>query len=140
MPDYGAIAAGISSIKVAIDIAKDLKGATSALKDAEVKLKIAELLEAMSEVRIQLVEAQDENLELKRTIKDLEAALASQDEVIFRDGYYYLAIAQEGKPEGPFCSNCYSSNNKLTLLTEVTGTFRTFGKYKCPACEQRFGQ
>lgn len=140
MPDFGAISAGISSIKVAIDIAKDLKGATSAIKDAEVKLKIAELLEAMSEVKVQLVEAQDENLELKRTIKDLELALARQDEVVFRDGYYYLAEAQEGKPEGPFCSNCYSSSNRLSLLTEVTGTFRSFGKYKCPACEQRFGQ
>ncbi|MBF7053092.1 hypothetical protein IOC61_07115 [Halomonas sp. KAO] len=140
MPDFGAISAGISSIKVAIDIAKDLKGATSAIKDAEVKLKIAELLEAMSEVKVQLVEAQDENLELKRTIKDLESALARQDEVVFRDGYYYLAEAQEGKPEGPFCSNCYSSSNRLSLLTEVTGTFRSFGKYKCPACEQRFGQ
>lgn len=140
MPDFGAISAGISSIKVAIDIAKDLKGATSAIKDAEVKLKIAELLEAMSEVKVQLVEAQDENLELKRTIKDLELALARQDEVVFRDGYYYLAEAQEGKPEGPFCSNCYSSSNRLSLLTEVTGTFRSFGKDKCPACEQRFGQ
>lgn len=140
MADFGAISAGISSIKVAIDIAKDLKGATSAIKDAEVKLKIAELLEAMSEVKVQLVEAQDENLELKRTIKDLESALARQDEVVFRDGHYYLAEAQEGKPQGPFCSNCYSSNNRLSLLTEVTGTFRSFGKYKCPACEQRFGQ
>lgn len=140
MPDFGAISAGISSIKVAIEIAKELKGATSAIKDAEVKLKIAELLEAMSEVKIQLVEAQDENLELKKAIKQLEAALARQDEVIFRDGYYYLAEPQEGKPEGPFCSNCYSSNNRLTLLTEVTGTFRRFGKYHCPACEQRFGK
>jgi len=140
MPDIGAISAGISSIKIAIDIAKELKGATSAIKDAEVKLKIAELLVAMAEVKIQLVDAQDENLELKQTIKELEAALARQDEVVFRDGYYYLAEAQEGKPEGPFCSNCYSSTNRLSLLTEVTGTFRRFGKYECPACEQQFGK
>jgi hypothetical protein len=140
MPDIGAISAGISSIKVAIDIAKELKGATAAIKDAEVKLKIAELLEAMAEVKIQLVDAQDENLELKQTIKELEAALARQDEVVFRDGYYYLAEQQDSKPEGPFCSNCYSSTNRLSLLTEVTGTFRRFGKYECPSCEQRFGK
>ena len=140
MPDIGAISAGITSIKVAIDIAKELKGATSAIKDAEVKLKIAELMEAMAEVKIQLVEAQDENLELKQTIKKLEFALAKQDEVVFRDDYYYLAEPQEGKPEGPFCSNCFTTNSRLTLLTEVTGTFRSFGKYKCPACEQRFGK
>jgi hypothetical protein len=140
MPDIGAIAAGISSIKVAIEIAKELKGASSAIKDAEIKLKIAELLEAMAEVKIQLVEAQDENLDLKKTIKELEEALARQDEVIFRDGYYYLSEPQAGKPEGPFCSNCYSSTKRLSLLTEVTGTFRRFGKYECPACDQRFGK
>ena len=140
MPDISAISAGISSIKVAIDIAKELKGATSAIKDAEVKLKIAELLEAMAEVKIKLVEAQDENLNLKQIIKDLESRLAKQDEVVFRDGYYYMAEPQEGKPEGPFCSNCYSTKKTLSLLTEVTGTFRKFGKYKCPNCEQRFGK
>jgi hypothetical protein len=31
MPDIGAISAGISSIKVAIEIAKELKNATSSL-------------------------------------------------------------------------------------------------------------
>lgn len=117
-----------------------MKGATSAIKDAEVKLKIAELLEAMAEVKVQLVDAQDENLELKQTIKELQAALARQDEVVFRDGYYYLTEAQEGKPEGPFCSNCYSSENKLSLLTVVTGELSSFGRYKCPSCNQRFGQ
>ncbi|MBB1404806.1 hypothetical protein H5079_04170 [Pseudoalteromonas sp. SG44-5] len=140
MPDIGAISAGISSIKVAIDIAKELKGATSAIKDAEVKLKIAELLLAMADVKIQLVEAQDENLELKQTIKELESALSKQDEVVFRDGYYYLSEPQDGKPDGPFCSNCYTTKNLVSLLTEVTGTFRRFGKYECPSCEQRFGK
>jgi hypothetical protein len=140
MPDIGAITAGISSIKLAIDIAKELKGATSAIKDAEVKLKIAELLEAMVEVKIQLVDAQDENLELKQIIKKLEESLASQDEVVFRDGYYYSADVQEGKPEGPFCPNCFSSKKQLFLLTEVVGIARRQGKYLCPECEQRLGK
>jgi hypothetical protein len=138
MPDIGAISAGISSIKVAIDIAKELKGVTSAIKDAEVKLKIAELLEAMSEVKIRLVEAQDENLELKETIKGLESALKRQDEVVFRDGYYYLAEPQEGKPDGPFCSNCFTTKQLLCLLGEVTGRELKFGKYHCPSCDKRF--
>lgn len=140
MPDFSVLTAGISSIKVAIEIAKELKGASSAIKDAEVKLKIAELLEALAEARVQLVEAQDENIELNKTIKELKSALSRQDEVIFRDGYYYLSEPQDGKPEGPFCSNCYSSNKRLSLLTEVTGSFARFGKYECPACERRFGK
>lgn len=140
MPDIGAISAGISLIKVAIEIVKDLKSATSAIKDAEVKLKIAELLEAMSEVKIKLVEAQDENLELREKIRKLERSLSEQDEVVFRNGYFYLAEPQEGKPEGPFCPNCHSTKNILSLLTEVTGLLSQLGKYECPSCEKRFGQ
>jgi hypothetical protein len=47
--DIGSISAGISPIKVAIEIAKELKNVTSSLDEAEVKLNIAQLLEAMSE-------------------------------------------------------------------------------------------
>lgn len=140
MPDIGAISAGISSIKTAIFIAKELKGVASSYKDAEIKLKIAELLEAMSEAKMQLVDAQDENLELKQKIRELEEALSKQDEVVFRDGYYFMAEPQEGKPEGPFCPNCYSNDRRLSVLSEVTNDFRVFGKYHCPACNQRFGK
>lgn len=140
MPDISSISAGISSLKVALDIAKELKGAASAIKDAEFKLKIAELIEAMAEVKLKLVETQDENSALKQKIKDLESQLVIQDEVVFRDGYYYLAEPQDGKPEGPFCSNCFSKFKQLSLLTEVTGHFSVFGKYECPSCDQRFGK
>lgn len=140
MLDISAISAGLSSMKVAMDIAKGLKDSTTAINDATVNFKIAELLEAMSEVKMHLVEAKDENIELKEKIKELEKALNQKGEVIFRDGYYYLSAPQSGKPEGPFCSHCYSSNNELTLLTEVTGMLRNMGKYKCPSCEQRFGK
>lgn len=138
MPDVSAISAGISSVRVAIDIAKEIKGVASSYKDAEIKLKIADLLEAISEVKIRLVEAKDENLDLRQKIKDLEDALSKQDEVIFRDGYYFLAVPQEGKPEGPFCTNCFSKYKSLSLLSEVTNDFRVFGKYHCPSCDKRF--
>ena len=140
MPDMSAISAGISSVKLAIDILKELKIATNSLKDAEIKLKIAELLEAITEVKLKLVEAQDENIELRETIKKLEHSLSEKEKVIFRDGYYFLAEPQEGKPEGPFCTNCYTTKNMLSLLTEVKGPFRRFGKYECPSCEKHFGQ
>lgn len=140
MPDMGAISAGLNSIKIALAIAKELKGATTAINDAEIRLQIADLLEALAEVKIKLVDAKDENLELKEKIKELKVALAKQDEVVFRDGYYFCVKPKEGKPDGPFCPNCYSSKNVLSLLTEVTGHFRVFGKYECPSCEKNFGK
>jgi hypothetical protein len=140
MPDISSIAAGISSVKLAMDLAKGIKDASTALADAEVKFKVAELMTTIADVKIHLIDAQDENNDLKLKIKALETLLKQKDDVTFRDGYYYLANPKEGKPDGPFCSNCYSIKDTLSLLTEVTGTFRRFGKYTCPSCDQRFGQ
>lgn len=140
MPDIASISAGLSSLKVAMDLTKALKDSSTTIKDAEVKFKIAELMTALAEAKIHLIEAQDENLSLKEDIRALEKKLAHMDDVVFRDGYYYLSEPKDGKPEGPFCTNCYSTSNQLILLTEVTGTFRRFGKFSCPSCEQRFGK
>jgi hypothetical protein len=65
MLDISAISAGLNSMKVAIDIAKGLKDPNTAIKDATANFKIAELLAAMSEVQTHLIEAKDENIELK---------------------------------------------------------------------------
>ncbi len=140
MPDITAISAGINSIKLAMDITKGIKDASVSLKDAEIKFQIAELMTVISDVKINLLEAKDENLELKKVIKDLQKKLRQIDEVEYRDGYYYLKKPQTGKAEGPFCTNCFSEKDTLSLLSEVHGHFRTFGKYRCPSCDQRFGK
>ncbi|MFT5726724.1 MAG: hypothetical protein ACI8PB_000846 [Desulforhopalus sp.] len=67
-------------------------------------------------------------MDLKDKIRDLEKTLNQKDEVTFRDGHYYLANPVDGKPEGPFCSKCHSDEDKLILLEELTGSFKTFGK------------
>ena len=138
MPDITAIAAGINSLKLAMDITRGLKDATITLKDAEVKYKIAELMTAIADAKVNLIDAQDENSRLQEKIKSLEIKLKQQDEVTYKDGYYYLSEPQEGKPKGPFCSNCYTQEKQLSLLTEVTNHFRRFGRYKCPSCKQKF--
>jgi len=135
MPDLGAISVGLHSIKTALDITKELRSIDSSLKDAEVKLKLAELVEALSEAKIQLSEAREENLELKSIIKELENKINQKGDVVFRDGHYYLSIPQEGKPEGPFCSKCYSDENKLILLDKLPPTFKAIGSYTCPKCK-----
>jgi hypothetical protein len=134
MADIGAIAAGLSSIKIALDITKEFRNIDTSFKDAEMKLKLAELIEALSDTKFALSDVRDENLELKEKVRLLEAKLNQKDEVLFRDGHYYLASPTSGKPEGPFCSKCYSDEDKLILLDEFTPEFRVFGKYNCPKC------
>lgn len=135
MADIGAISVGLQSIKTALDITKELRNIDSSLKDAEVKLKLAELIETLSEAKIQLSGVREENLDLKNVIKELEGKIKQKDDIEFRGGHYYLSEPQEGKPEGPFCSKCYSDENKLIFLDKLSSTFKAVGKYMCPKCK-----
>lgn len=134
MPDISSIGVGLQSIKTALDITKELRDIDSSLKDAEVKLKLAELMEALSEAKIQLSEARNENRDLKDTISDLEKQLQQRQEVVFRDGHYFLANPQEGENPGPFCAKCHVDENKLIPLGEMPVDMQDFGKYRCPKC------
>jgi predicted nuclease with TOPRIM domain len=134
MPDISLIAAGIQSVKTALDITKELRNIDSSFKDAEVKLKIAQLIEALSEAKIQLTEAREENHDLKAKIKELEDQINKQDEVEFSDGFYFLKEPTAGMAKGPFCAKCYSDEGKLILVTELPDDFQDFGRYKWPKC------
>ena len=137
MPDITAISVGLQSIKTALDITKELRNIDASLADAEVKLKIIELMDALSEVKLQISDARDENLDLKEKIKELESKLNLQEEVEFRDNHYFLKNPKSDQAPGPFCSNCYSDGKKLILVSELTGDFQVFGKYRCPKCQAK---
>ncbi len=134
MTDIGSIAIGLQYIKTALDITEELIGVDSSLKNAKVKLKLAELIEALSEAKIQLSEARNENQDLRDQINSLEKKLTQQDEVEFKDGFYYAKNPKEGQASGPFCSKCHSDDKKLIPVSEQPSEFQDFGKYKCPKC------
>jgi len=140
MIDMSIIAAGLQSIKTALDITKDLRNIDFALKDAEIKLKLTELLDALSTVKIQVVEMRDENLNLKDKLRELEDKLSQKDEVEFKDGFYYVKNAREGQAPGPFCAKCYSDDDTLITVSELPSSFQDFGKYECPKCRAISGQ
>jgi hypothetical protein len=134
MVDVTSISAGLTSLKLALDITKELRNIDSSLKDAEVKLKLAELIEALSDAKILMSEMREENQQLKFKIKDLEKQSTQTDEVKFENGHYFLNLSKEGQASGPFCAKCYSDTNKLIPESELPPAFRDLGKYKCPKC------
>jgi hypothetical protein len=54
MPDLASIQAALTSIKVATDIAKFFRSADLSLEKAESKMKLAELMEALAEAKIEI--------------------------------------------------------------------------------------
>ncbi|MCE3106952.1 hypothetical protein ACVST0_18110 [Yersinia enterocolitica] len=136
MPDIASISAGIESVKLALNIAKDLKTATAAYTEAETRLKLSELYINLSDARISLADAQEEIHDLKNQIRELNEKLNSSDELEYKNGLYYRKVEISGKPNGPFCPKCYEGvQKKMATVHTVSGPFATFGNYKCTSCD-----
>ncbi|WP_019105725.1 hypothetical protein [Pantoea ananatis] len=131
------IVSGLAALKTAFDLAKDLKNASSAYTDAEIRLKISDLYTALSEAKIELADAQLEMHQLKQEISSLQEKLNASDELDFRDSVYWRKTPIEGKPNGPFCPKCYEGpGKKLSSMSKVNGRFSSFGQFKCNTCAQ----
>jgi hypothetical protein len=129
------IVSGLAALKTAFDLAKEIKNATSAYTDAEMRLKFSELYSALSEAKIELADAQLEMHELKKQISELQSKINASDDLDFRDSVYWRTTAIDGKPNGPFCPKCYEGPlKKLSSMSPVDGHFRFAGRYKCNTC------
>jgi hypothetical protein len=82
MPDILAINATVTAIKHSIDIAKAIKDADSTLQKAELKFRVAELIESLADAKIKATElqglVQEKDLEIKRLSLLLERKIFSQ--------------------------------------------------------------
>lgn len=134
MPD---IFSGFSALKTAIDITKELRNATSAYSEAEMRLKLSDLYSALADTKTELADTQLEMIALRKKIEDLNEKLNASDDLEFRDPVYFRKVEIEGKPNGPFCPNCYEGpQKKLSTMSKVTGHFSSFGRYKCNTCNK----
>jgi len=130
MPDIASIAAIFSSLKAATDIAKLLKEADLSLEKAEHKMKLAELINALADAKIEASGIQ-ETLNLKDSeIRELKQALNIQKNLKYEDPAYWLV--EGDNREGPFCQRCYDDGRKLIRL-QVDG-----GIFQCKACDSTY--
>lgn len=129
MPDILAINATITAIKHSIDIAKAIKDADSTLEKAELKLKIAELIESLADAKVSVTELQEIIQEKDKRIKELESSLENKPNLVRHWGKYF-ETDENGNPTGdPYCSNCWDSNSKLIHLNRIGSI------YTCGTCQ-----
>jgi len=83
------------------------------------------------ELREAAIELQDENYELKQKIKELEAELATKQEVVWEKPSYWLI--KDKVKDGPFCQICYDVDNKLVRLQGGKNDF-----WKCNSCKSSY--
>ena len=119
--------------------AKRLYDVSKELKNVELTESIADLRIAISEWKVKFAEIAEQNLALQAEVKELEKKLASVDDLVFRDGVYYRADPAQGKPNGPFCPNCFESQGAMISLGDQMPDFvRIAGRFVCPKSEATF--
>jgi hypothetical protein len=76
------------------------------------KLKLADLISALAEAKIELTEVQETIAQKDKRIAELEEALQSSDSLVRRyDAYYHTD--ENGQPIGiPFCLRCWENDHK----------------------------
>ncbi|HLP57941.1 MAG TPA: hypothetical protein VK186_03890 [Candidatus Deferrimicrobium sp.] len=120
-----------ANIKTAMDIVKILRESNLSLGEAENKLKLAELMSTLADVKIEVVGLQDLILEKDRKIKELEQTLTVKKNICYEKPFYWMVDGE--KKDGPFCQTCYDSNEKLIRL-QIIET----GHWICNICKNLY--
>lgn len=127
--DIASVGALLGSLKTATEIAKLIRESDSTLEKAESKLKLAELVSALADAKIEAAEVQQIILDRDEKIRQLTAEAKLKTELKWMQPCYYLPNS-EGQEE-PYCQNCYDSTKRLSRLhTDGQGYF------KCRVCNQ----
>jgi len=129
--DIGTISTILSSLKTATDIAKFIKDSGITLKDAETKLKLADLISALADAKIEIAAVQQTLIDKDTEILKLQDQLKIKGNIRWEDPYYWLI--DNDKKDGPYCQQCYDKNGDLIRLQ---GDGRGF--WDCRACKSDY--
>lgn len=135
MPDITSITAAIGGLKAATEVAKFLRDTDQAFKAADLKLRIAELVDGLATAKLSLAEIQDVLAERDAEIKRLTTALRLKDEVVrYQDAYY--TKNESGKASGdPYCSFCFEAK---AVLVHINQSPKDRSQSVCPNCKNVF--
>jgi len=126
--DLTTISTALSSLKTATEIAKLIKNSDNSLEQAESKLKLADLISALADAKIQMTEIQQVLLEKDDEIKALNQKLNTKEKLQWEQPYYWRIDGNQ--KEGPFCQQCYDKNHELIRLQGSNN-----GYWECKTCK-----
>jgi hypothetical protein len=129
--DITSITAVLGSIKTATDIAKLIKDSDLSLEKAETRLKLADLIGALADAKLELIGVQQILAEAEAHARDLESQLHTKNNLNWKDPAYW--IEDGSRSDGPFCQKCYDMEARLVrLLGDGEGCF------ECKGCKSNY--
>jgi hypothetical protein len=120
--DIASIGSLLSSLKTATDIAKFIRESDISIEKAETKLKLAELVSALADAKLEAAEIQQVLLDRDEEIRRLTASAKLHVELRWNQPCYFLKNSDGS--EDAYCQNCYDGEKKLSRLhTDRRGYF-----------------
>ncbi|SME96610.1 hypothetical protein [Desulfovibrio gilichinskyi] len=130
MESIAIIKAAQAGIKTAIDITKKISEVSDAIKQADLKLQLANLIEALADAKIQFADVKDVLLEKDNKIKELEDRLKRDSELTFNENYGVYETEIEGKFVR-YCLKCHTEGKYIPLQVEDR-------RFTCNNCNQQY--
>lgn len=125
--------AALGSLSTALGVAKAIKEIDSAYDKAAYKVQIAELMSSLADVKIAVVEGQEELRAKDSEIARLTAALANKSALVDGPGGYKWIDNGNGLRLGyPVCPSCLEADGRQVLLKQSGGV----PSGKCPRCDK----
>lgn len=130
MTDAATITAALTGIKNAIEIAKAINAAGTSIAQAELKLRLADMLVQLADAKIATAEVQEALAQREAEISRLVEALRTKEDVVRRFSAYYKKGANGKAAADPFCLRCWEVDKKLYhIIRDNKG-----GGNRCPVC------
>ena len=135
MPDIASITAAINGLKTATELVRYLRDTEQAFKTADLKLRIADLVDALANAKLALTDIQELLTNKDAEIGRLTEALKLKGDVVrYHDAYY--SKSEAGGPLGdPFCSLCFESKHQLVHINQNP---KDRSQSICPNCKSIF--
>jgi len=130
--EISAITGALSGIKAASDIAKIIKDSGTSLESAEIKFKLAELIDALADAKIEIADFKELLFKKDDEIKDLKKAISIKQKVVWKEPYYFVIDGSE--EDGPFCQRCFDVETNLIRLQSPYKN----GYWECTECDKNF--
>jgi hypothetical protein len=126
--DIVTFSALLGTVKTATEIAKAIKDGGATLEAAEMKLKLAALISALADVKMEAATVQTQWLDAQERIRQLEAVAKQRAAMVWRQPCYWMPRDGDGVEEA-YCQPCYDGNGTASRLNDDGN-----GGYRCMVC------
>ena len=123
----------LTQTKTAVDLAKFIKNSSDTLDKSGQKLKLAELIEALADIKMETAEIKSLIIEKDEKIQSLESQLKLKNDLVYEAPFYWINNIENDR-EGPFCQKCYDENQKLIRLQAIENN----DVWDCFSCRSSF--